>query len=104
MLVGAIILTGKQDVYSYFQNIRQQLWLLAFVLRLYLEAYEITKNEDVLKETLSAANFVMNDLKERHMVIGFFFSYSVKDGNNTVINASFLGAKILSLCLQVFRK
>ena len=30
------------------------------------------------------------------MVIGFFFSYSVKDGNNTVINASLLGAKILS--------
>ena len=27
---------------------------------------------------------------------GFFFSYSVKDGNNTVINASLLGAKILS--------
>ena len=68
----------------------------AFCVEALLESYEITKNEAVLNETLTAANFVINDLSRTPQGNGFLFSYSVKDGNNTVINASLLGAKILS--------
>ena len=68
----------------------------AFCVEALLESYEITKNESVLKETLTAAEFVVDDLSRTPYNNGFLFSYSVKDGNNTVINASLLGAKILS--------
>ena len=67
-----------------------------FCVEALLEAYEITKNETVLKETLTAADFVVNDLSRTKHQRGIIFSYSVLDGNNTVINASLLGAKILS--------
>ena len=89
MPVGAIILTGKQDAYFCFQKHTPTVVATCFCVEALLESYEITKNEAVLKETLSAANFVMNDLSRTPHVNGFFFSYSVKDGNNTVINASF---------------
>ena len=68
----------------------------AFCVEALLKSYEITKDEAILKETLTAANFVINDLSRTPQGSGFLFSYSVKDGNNTVINASLLGAKILS--------
>jgi hypothetical protein len=67
-----------------------------FSVEALLESYEITKDESVLNETLSAANFVTNDLSRTKHDKGIIFSYSIKDGNNTVINASLLGAKILS--------
>lgn len=67
-----------------------------FSVEALLESYEITKDETVLKETLSAADFVVNDLSRTPHGKGIIFSYSIKDGNNTVINASLLGAKILS--------
>ena len=67
-----------------------------FCVEALLESYKITKNEAVLKETLSAAEFVVNDLSRTAHERGIIFSYSIKDGNNTVINASLLGAKILS--------
>lgn len=67
-----------------------------FCVEALLESYEITKNETVLNETLSAAHFVLNDLSRTPHGNGVIFSYSIKDGNNTVINASLLGAKILS--------
>ncbi|WP_298900404.1 delta-aminolevulinic acid dehydratase [uncultured Psychroserpens sp.] len=67
-----------------------------FCVEALLESYKITKNETVLKETLSAADFVVNDLSRTPHGNGVIFSYSIKDGNNTVINASLLGAKILS--------
>ncbi|WP_243398904.1 delta-aminolevulinic acid dehydratase [Hanstruepera neustonica] len=68
----------------------------AFCVEALLESYEITKNETVLKQALTAADFVTNDLSRTPQRSGFLFSYSVKVGNNTVINASLLGAKILS--------
>ncbi|WP_317169739.1 delta-aminolevulinic acid dehydratase [Hanstruepera ponticola] len=68
----------------------------AFCVEALLKSFEITKNEAVLKETLTAAEFVINDLSRTPKGNGFLFSYSVQDGNNTVINASLLGAKILS--------
>lgn len=67
-----------------------------FCVEALLESYEITKNETVLKETLTAAEFVTKDLSRTAHGQGIIFSYSIKDGNNTVINASLLGAKILS--------
>lgn len=67
-----------------------------FCVEALLESYEITKNETVLKATLTAADFVFNDLSRTPHDNGIIFSYSVQDGNNTVINASLLGAKILS--------
>ncbi|GGG60192.1 hypothetical protein GCM10010976_33690 [Bizionia arctica] len=68
----------------------------AFCVEALLESYEITKDVAVLKDTLTAADFVINDLSRTPQGNGFLFSYSVKDGNNTVINASLLGAKVLS--------
>ncbi len=67
-----------------------------FCVEALIESYEITKDETVLNETLSAAEFVLNDLSRTPHGEGLIFSYSIKDGNNTVINASLLGAKILS--------
>jgi len=67
-----------------------------FAVEALLESYEITKNKAVLKETLSAADFVMKDLSRTSCKGGFLFSYSIITGNDTVINASLLGAKILS--------
>ncbi|WP_299338521.1 delta-aminolevulinic acid dehydratase [uncultured Psychroserpens sp.] len=67
-----------------------------FCVEALLESFEITKDDVVLKATLSAADFVLNDLSRTPHGNGIIFSYSIKDGNNTVINASLLGAKILS--------
>ncbi|WP_296384957.1 delta-aminolevulinic acid dehydratase [Winogradskyella sp.] len=68
----------------------------AFSVEALVESYEITKNKAVLDIVLSSADFVLNDLSRSSHKNGFLFSYSVIDGNNTVINASLLGAKILS--------
>ncbi|WP_369971173.1 delta-aminolevulinic acid dehydratase [Psychroserpens sp. XS_ASV72] len=67
-----------------------------FCVEALIESYNITKDNAVLNEILSAADFVLNDLSRTPHGNGIIFSYSVKDGNNTVINASLLGAKILS--------
>jgi rhamnogalacturonyl hydrolase YesR len=62
-----------------------------------IDAYEITKNEVYLTTALSSAEFVMQDLSRTAHKNGFLFSYSPLDGNNTVYNASLLGAKLLSV-------
>jgi len=61
------------------------------------KAYELTKVEKYKYLALSAANFVMKDLNRTSHHSGFLFSYSTLNGNNTVYNASLLGAKLLSL-------
>ena len=71
-----------------------------FCVEALFKAYEITKNEDFKNLALSAANFVMNDLNRTPHHSGFMFSYSPYKGNNTVYNASLLGAKTLSLCYK----
>ncbi|RIJ47768.1 delta-aminolevulinic acid dehydratase [Maribellus luteus] len=68
------------------------------------EAYEITKNETYLETALSAVNFVINDLNRTPKKEGFLFSYSPREGNNTVYNASLLGSKLLSLCYKYSKK
>ena len=60
------------------------------------EAYEITKNTIYLDTAISSAEFIVNDLSRTLHHSGFLFSYSPLDGNNTVYNASLLGAKLLS--------
>ncbi|WP_422107359.1 delta-aminolevulinic acid dehydratase [Winogradskyella sp.] len=72
----------------------------AFCVEALTESYEITQDQKVLDIVLSAANFVLNDLSRTPYEKGFLFSYSVIDGNNTVINASLLGAKILSFAYK----
>lgn len=65
-----------------------------------MEAYEITKNRHYLDVALSSAHFVVNDLHRTPYKNGFLFSYSPLPGNDTVFNASLLGAKLLSRCYQ----
>lgn len=67
----------------------------AFCAEALFEAYTITENEEFLSAALSASDFVINDLNRTDYKDGILFSYSPQDGNNTVFNASLLGAKIL---------
>jgi len=69
----------------------------AFCAEALFAAYEITKDKKLLDNALSASEFVSKDLGRTQVEGGFLFSYSPKDGNNTVYNASLLGAKILLL-------
>jgi hypothetical protein len=62
-----------------------------------LEAYKITENTGYLDTAISSADFILNDLHRTDFKNGFLFSYSPLKGNDTVINASLLGSKILSL-------
>jgi hypothetical protein len=66
-------------------------------------AYEITQNKAWLDTALSAARFVLADLKRTPKKQGFLFSYAPVDGNNTVYNASLLGSKLLSCCYHYTR-
>ena len=72
----------------------------SFCVDALFKAYEITKDERYLTTAISSSKFVMNDLNRSELKDGFLFSYSPLNGNNTVINASLLGAKILS---QVYK-
>jgi len=67
-----------------------------FCFNALLDAYEITKNEKYLSTALSSVNFVLKDLTRTPHNGGFLFSYSPLNGNNTVYNASLLGAMLLS--------
>jgi hypothetical protein len=62
------------------------------------EAYEITGNRLYLDTALSSAEFVLKDLHRSEHKGGFMLSYSPLPGNDTVYNASLLGAKLLSYC------
>ena len=64
------------------------------------KAYELTKIDKYKDLALSTANFVMQDLNRTPHHSGFLYSYSALNGNNTVYNASLLGAKLLSLCYK----
>ncbi|WP_308757192.1 delta-aminolevulinic acid dehydratase [uncultured Bacteroides sp.] len=63
-----------------------------------IEAYEITKKKQYLSIALSAADFVIENLHRTPYEKGFLFSYSPLQGNDTVFNASLLGARLLSFC------
>lgn len=63
-----------------------------------MEAYEVIGEKKYLDVALSAANFVMTDLHRVDYNGGFLFSYSPLKGNDSVLNASLLGSKLLSCC------
>jgi hypothetical protein len=67
-----------------------------FCFNALLDAYEITKDQRYLSTAMSSVNFVLNDLSKTPHNNGFLFSYSPLNGNNTVYNASLLGAMLLS--------
>jgi len=71
-----------------------------FVASALFEAYEITQDQRYLDSALSSANFILNDLNRTVTEDGFILSYSPLPGNNTVYNASLLGAKTLSYCYK----
>ncbi|MBV5327482.1 MAG: hypothetical protein JZU65_07570, partial [Chlorobium sp.] len=70
----------------------------AFCATALFEAFEITRNENLLETALSSARFVLNDLHRTPKSRGFLFSYSPLAGNNTVYNASLMASKLLSYC------
>lgn len=72
----------------------------SFCVEALLKAYDITKKEEYLEVCKSATSFILNDLNRSDFKSGFLFSYSPMNGNNTVFNASLLGAKLLS---QVYK-
>ena len=73
----------------------------AFCTEALFEAHEITGKQVFLDAALFASEFVIQDLNRSDYKGGILFSYSPCDGNNTVFNASLLGAKILLLNYQV---
>lgn len=68
-----------------------------------MEAYEVTGEKQYLGVALSAAGFVITDLHRTPYKEGFLFSYSPLNGNDTVFNASLLGARLLSYCYHYTR-
>tara|TARA_B100000963_G_scaffold289151_1_gene258555 strand:- start:5065 stop:6273 length:1209 start_codon:yes stop_codon:yes gene_type:complete len=72
----------------------------SFCVEALFKAYKITKNENIKSLALSSADFIMKDLNRTPHNSGFLFSYSPFKGNDTVYNASLLGAKTLSLCYK----
>lgn len=65
-----------------------------------MEAYDITGEKRYLDSAVSSADFVVNDLHRTPFADGFLFSYSPLEGNDTVFNASLLGARLLSLIYE----
>lgn len=68
-----------------------------FCVSALLDAYSITHREDFKEAALSAAEFVMHDLHRTPAKDGFLFSYSREKGNDTIVNASLMGTRLLSL-------
>jgi hypothetical protein len=69
----------------------------SFIGEALLDAYEITKREDLLATALSCSKFILDDLnKSYNEDKDFTFSYSPLD-NTQVYNAGLLGAKLLVL-------
>lgn len=67
-----------------------------FVASALLDAYEITKNEKLLKTVRSTCDFILKDLNRTYDNEGnFSFSYSPLD-KSVVFNASLLGSRLLA--------
>ena len=72
----------------------------SFCAEALFQAYEVTKDKLILESAISSGEFIVNDLKRIVHNSGFLFSYSPLDGNNSVYNATLLGAKVLSMCYK----
>ena len=69
-----------------------------------LDAAEITGREDFRDTALSAAEFVVNDLRRTPHKGGVIISYSKMPGNDTIYNASLLGSRLLARCWKLTGK
>lgn len=112
--VGEILVSLKREGYSgacWGYNFDWQARLLflfpkntptvvatSFCATALMEAYEIVQRREWLDIALSAGHFVLKDLHRTPCGNGFIFSYSPLNGNDTVFNASLLGARLLSYC------
>lgn len=61
-----------------------------------LDAAEITGRQDIRDVALTSADFVLRDLHRTPHAGGEIISYSKLPGNDTIYNASLLGARLLS--------
>lgn len=66
-----------------------------------LDAAEITGRDDFRRTALSAADFVLNDLRRTPHKDGIIISYSKMPGNDTIYNASLLGSRLLARCWKL---
>lgn len=67
-----------------------------FISYALLDAYELTKDEELLKIAIDSKEFILKDLNRTYDIDGnFAFSYSPLD-NTQVFNASLLGSRLLS--------
>ena len=76
----------------------------AYAVEALMNAYEISGKQLFLDHALSSGDFIINNLNRTYTNDGHIFSYSPLDGNNTVFNASLLGAKTLSHCYKYNNK
>lgn len=68
----------------------------SFVANSLLDAYEVTKDEKLLKAARSTCDFILKDLNRSfEKNDNFIFSYSKFD-NSSVLNASLLGSRLLA--------
>lgn len=68
----------------------------SFVANALLDAYDILKDDNLLKEARSSCGFILNDLNRTYSENGnFCFSYSPLD-KTQVFNASVLGSRLLA--------
>lgn len=84
----------------FFPNDTPTVVATSFCAEALFQAYEITKDRLILESAVSTGEFIINDLKRISHNSGFLFSYSPLDGNNSVYNATLLGAKVLSMCYK----
>lgn len=63
-----------------------------------LDAAEITGRDDFKQTALSAAEFIVHDLRRTPHNSGTIISYSKMPGNDTIYNASLLGSRLLARC------
>lgn len=66
-----------------------------------LDAAEITGRDDFRQVALTAADFVLNDLRRTPHKGGVIISYSKMPGNDTIYNASLLGSRLLARCWKL---
>jgi hypothetical protein len=75
-----------------------------FIANALLDAYEITKDDQLLKTARSTCNFILKDLNRTYDdKNNFAFSYSPLD-QSVVFNASLLGSRLLSRVYSITRE
>ncbi len=75
----------------------------SFVGMSFLKLYEITKNQNILNNCISIANFINNDLYQYKDRRGICFSYTVLD-KKRIHNANLLGGEFLSKLSKYYNK